>query len=221
MSRQLLIEIYDRLFERYGEQHWWPGQSQFEIVVGAILTQNTSWTNVEKAIANLRDANALTPQALRRLSHDALAALIRPAGYFNIKAQRLIHFLNWLFDEHEGNLENLQNLPLSVLREQLVAVKGIGPETADSICLYAFERPIFVVDAYTARVFGRHGLIEPGSGYEQIQDLSHSSLPKETQLFNEYHALLVRVGKEYCRPKPRCEDCPLEPLPHQSEPDGY
>lgn len=221
MSQQTLLDIYERLLCRYGEQRWWPGQTQFEIIVGAILTQNTNWANVEKAIVNLKNANALTPEVLHEFAHDPLAALIRPAGYFNIKAQRLKHFLDWLFSSHGGDLESVQNLPLDVLREQLLSVKGIGPETADSICLYAFEKPVFVVDAYTARIFGRHELIEPGSGYEQIQDLFHSSLAKDVKLFNEYHALLVRVGKEQCKPNPLCAGCPLEDLHHRIESDFY
>jgi len=151
MSRQTLLDIYNRLYEQYGPQHWWPGDTPFEIVVGAILTQNTNWKNVEKAIGNLKNAGCLTPEELHGLPIEELAELIRPAGYFNIKAQRLKHFLDWLFEKYDGMLESLEALPLSALREQLLAIKGIGPETADSICLYAFEKPIFVVDTYTAK----------------------------------------------------------------------
>ncbi|MEN8126676.1 MAG: endonuclease III domain-containing protein [Planctomycetota bacterium] len=215
MSQQTLLDIYNRLYEQYGPQHWWPGESQFEIVVGAILTQNTNWTNVEKAIGNLKDADCLTSEKLHALPIGELAELIRPAGYFNIKAQRLKHFLDWLFEKHDGMLEPLESLAVSTLREELLTIKGIGPETADSICLYAFEKPIFVVDAYTARIFGRHGMIEAPSGYEQIQEMFQAGLDKDTQLFNEFHALVVRVGKEHCKPKPACSGCPLENLPHQ------
>ena len=221
MSRQTLLDIYTRLYERYGAQDWWPGDTAFEIVVGAILTQNTNWKNVEKAIANLKSADCLAPEKLHSLPIQELAELIRPAGYFNIKAQRLKHFLDWLFDKHDGMLESLELLGLSSLREQLLGIKGIGPETADSICLYAFEKPIFVVDTYTARIFGRHGMVEAPSGYEQIQEMFHGDLEADAVLFNEFHALIVQVGKEYCKPKPACDGCPLESLPHQIEAEFY
>ena len=214
-----LNEIYQLLLDRFGPQHWWPGESRFEIIVGAILTQNTNWANVEKAIANLKKGGYLTPAGLHELPPDRLAQLIRPAGYFNIKARRLKCFLDWLFEEYDGLLESLEPLPVSTLRKKLLAVRGIGPETADSICLYAFNKPVFVVDAYTARIFGRHGMIEPPSGYEQIQEMFHESLEKDVMLFNEFHALIVQVGKEHCKPKPLCENCPLEELPHQIETD--
>jgi len=217
MNREKLLEIYNRLYSCYGPQRWWPGESQFEIIVGAILTQNTNWTNVEKAIANLKKGGCLTPSGLHELPLDRLAQLIRPAGYFNIKAQRLKCFLDWLFEDYDGLLESLEMLSPSTLREKLLAVKGIGPETADSICLYAFKKPIFVVDAYTARIFGRHSMIEPGSGYADIQEMFHEGLDKNARLFNEFHALIVQVGKKHCKPKPLCKDCPLEELPHQIE----
>lgn len=217
MGRQTLLDFYNRLYERYGPQSWWPGETPFEIVVGAILTQNTNWKNVEKAIFNLKNAGCLTPDKLHSLPIGELAELIRPAGYFNIKAQRLKSFLDWLFAKHDGTLDSLAELPASVLREQLLAIKGIGPETADSICLYAFKKPIFVVDAYTARIFGRHGMIEAPSGYERIQELFHAELEPNAALFNEFHALIVRVGKEHCKRKPACEGCPLESLPHQTD----
>jgi len=221
MSRQTLLDIYTRLYERYGTQDWWPGDTVFEIIVGAILTQNTNWKNVEKAITNLKNIGCLAPETLNGLPIQELAELIRPAGYFNIKAQRLKHFLDWLFEKYDGSLESLEALPLSSLREQLLGIKGIGPETADSICLYAFEKPIFVVDTYTARIFGRHGMIEPGSGYEQIQEMFHGDLEADAVLFNEFHALIVQAGKEYCKTKPICDGCPLESLPHQIESDLY
>jgi endonuclease-3 related protein len=218
MSSAGLMDIYQRLFDSYGPQYWWPGETPFEIIVGAILTQNTNWSNVEKAILNLKKNDCLCPQKLHSLSVEQLAQLIRPAGYFNIKAQRLKNFIDWLFSKHNGSLNSLQLLSPSALRTQLLSIKGIGPETADSICLYAFEKPVFVVDAYTARIFGRHGWLEPGCGYEQIQDLFQGSLEKDPVLFNEFHALIVRVGKEHCKPRPLCKGCPLESLPHQIEP---
>lgn len=214
ISEQLL-EIYQLLFDRFGPQNWWPGETQFEIITGAILTQNTNWANVEKAIANLKSANTLMPEKLYGLNVSKLAELIRPAGYYNIKAKRLKSFLAWLFENYDGQLSNLEHVDTDNLRAELLAVKGVGRETADSILLYAFDRPIFVVDAYTARVAVRHGLIEPDADYEQLRELFQSYLPQDSEFFNEYHALLVRVGKEFCRPKAKCELCPLEKLPHQ------
>ena len=214
MITEQLDEIYQLLFERFGPQHWWPGETQFEIITGAILTQNTNWANVEKAIANLKSAGCLTPEKLYHLDLSQLAELIRPAGYYNIKARRLKNFINRLFDNYAGNLTNLASVDTDKLRAELLAIKGIGHETADSILLYAFNRAVFVVDAYTARVAFRHGLIEPDSDYEQLRELFQSHLPSDTKLFNEYHALLVRVGKEFCKPQPRCAGCPLEKLPH-------
>ncbi|NIP26335.1 MAG: endonuclease III domain-containing protein [Phycisphaerae bacterium] len=209
-----LTEIYQLLFDSFGPQHWWPGQSQFEIITGAILTQNTSWANVEKAIVNLKSADYLTPEKLYHLEVSQLAEYIRPAGYYNIKTKRLKNFINWLFDNYDGQLANLETVDTGQLRAELLSINGIGFETADSILLYAFERLIFVVDAYTARIAFRHQLIEPDANYEQLRELFQSNLPEDTQLFNEYHALLVRIGKEFCKPKARCPGCPLEKLPH-------
>ncbi len=217
MSRPQLMDIYKRLYDRYGPQGWWPGDGPFETIIGAILTQNTNWKNVEKALANLAENDCLTPEKLRNLNVETLAGLIRPAGYFNQKAQRLKGFIDWLFKKHDGSIESLAALSTSTLREQLLSLKGIGPETADSICLYAFDKPLFVVDAYTARIFGRHGFLEPGCGYQDIQELFHSGLEHDSRLFNEYHALIVQLGKEHCKRKPLCKGCPLENLPHQLE----
>jgi len=214
MITEQLTEIYQLLFDRFGPQSWWPGKTQFEIITGAILTQNTNWANVEKAIANLKSAHLLTPEKLHHLDVSALAELIRPAGYYNIKAKRLKSFLSWLFRNYDGQLANLENLDTDRLRAELLAIKGIGRETADSILLYAFGRLTFVVDAYTARVAVRHRLIEPDADYEQLRELFQSNLPQDSQLFNEYHALLVRLGKEFCRPNAKCPRCPLEKLPH-------
>jgi len=214
MTSEKLTEIYQLLLERFGPQHWWPGETQFEIIVGAILAQNTNWTNVEKAIANLKSADVLSPEKLHNIEVSQLAELIRPAGYYNIKAKRLKSFVSWLCENYDGKLTELENVDTERLRAELLGIKGVGRETADSILLYAIDRPIFVVDAYTARVAVRHGLIEPEADYEQLRDLFQSNLPQDVQLFNEYHALLVRVGKEFCRPKARCAGCPLEKLPH-------
>jgi len=209
-----LTEIYQLLYDRFGPQRWWPGETQFEIIIGAILTQNTNWANVEKAIANLKSADCLTPEKIHNIPILKLAELIRPAGYYNIKAKRLKNFVDWLFNNYSGQLTNLENLDTDQLRAELLAIRGIGCETADSILLYALNRCVFVVDAYTARVAFRHRLIEPEADYEQLRELFQSNLPEDTQLFNEYHALLVRVGKEFCKPKAKCPGCPLEKLPH-------
>jgi len=214
MLSEQLKEIYDLLFKRFGPQDWWPGDTPFEVIVGAILTQNTNWTNVEKAIANIENADLLSPEKLHRLDIKKLAELIRPAGYFNIKAKRLKNFLDWFFENYSGKLENFENAQTPELREQLLSVKDIGPETADSILLYALNRPVFVVDAYTARICARHHLIDEGADYHQIQETFESNLPSDISLFNEYHALLVHLGKDFCKPTPKCEECPLNALPH-------
>jgi endonuclease-3 related protein len=214
MTRETLTEIYQLLYDAFGPQHWWPGETPFEIMIGAILTQNTSWANVEKAITNLKSTEQLGPRQLEHIGFSELASLIRPAGYYNIKAARVKNFVNWLFEEYDGELEGIKSVDTDRLRQELLGVKGIGRETADSILLYALDRPIFVVDAYTARIAVRHGLIEPGADYEQLRELFQSNLPQDIQLFNEYHALLVRAGKEFCKPKARCPGCPLEKLPH-------
>jgi len=221
MISEQLNEIYQLLFDRFGPQHWWPGQTQFEIITGAILTQNTNWANVEKAITNLKSADCLTPERLYNLDVSKLAELIRPAGYYNIKTKRLKNFINWLSDNYDGQLANLEAVDTDQLRAELLAVKGIGYETADSILLYAFERPVFVVDAYTARITFRHRLIEQDANYEQLRELFQSNLPEDIQLFNEFHALLVRVGKEFCKTKAKCSGCPLEKLPHSLETEYF
>jgi len=204
MIRETLSEIYQLLYDAFGPQHWWPGETPFEIVTGAILTQNTNWSNVEKAIKNLKSAGRLTPESLFHLDISQLAELIRPAGYYNIKAKRLKSFINWLFDNYDGEMSNLELVDTDQLRGELLAIKGVGRETADSILLYALGRTVFVVDAYTARITLRHKLI----------DLGADNLPEDVRLFNEYHALLVRAGKEFCKPKAKCHGCPLEELPH-------
>jgi len=214
MLADKLKEIYDLLYKRFGPQNWWPGDTAFEMIVGAILTQNTNWTNVEKAITNIKNADLLSPEKLHHLDLAALAQLVRPAGYFNIKAKRLKNFLDWFFENYSGKLENLEKVRTSDLSEQLISVKGIGPETADSILLYALNRPVFVVDAYTARICTRHHIIDEGADYHQIQETFESNLPSDIELFNEYHALIVNLGKNFCKPTPKCSECPLNFLPH-------
>ena len=205
-----LEEIYRRLLAHFGPQHWWPGETPFEVMVGAILTQNTDWRNVEKAIANLKEAGVLSLPAMAALSAEDLAEYIRPAGYYNIKAGRLQNLFTMIAENWENDLEYLLQQPASVLREQLLSVKGIGPETADSMVLYAAGQPIFVVDAYTHRILLRHELITEEYDYFQIQELFMDNLREDAALFNEYHALLVQVGKQFCKKsKPRCGGCPL------------
>jgi endonuclease-3 related protein len=207
--RRRLLRLYDRLHRRYGPQHWWPARSRFEIVVGAILTQNAAWRNAERAIARLRAAGALDLRAVLALPPARIATLLRPSGTFRVKAQRLRAFARHVAVHHGARLARLLALPLPVLRAELRGVPGIGPETADAITLYAAGRPIFVVDAYTTRILARHRLVAPDADYAAVQTLLMSHLPHDPALFNEYHALLVRVGKEHCGARPRCEGCPL------------
>jgi endonuclease-3 related protein len=208
-----LREVYDRLLEAFGPQHWWPGQSPLEILVGAVLVQNTNWTNVERAIENLRDNDVLDPESLYAVPQEELEELIRPAGYFRVKARRLRALLEFIVERFGGSLDAMFAVGLPTLREELLTVHGIGPETADSILLYAGGLPTFVVDAYTYRIFTRHGWIEFDNDYHGIQEHFESHLPQDAAMYNEYHALLVRLGKDYCRKsKPRCEKCPLAEL---------
>ncbi|MBI4710531.1 MAG: endonuclease III domain-containing protein [Nitrospirae bacterium] len=205
-----LTGIYNTLYRAFGPQHWWPGDTPFEIAVGAILTQNTNWGNVEKAINNIKKHKALHAKKLHEMPHKDLALLIKPAGYFNVKAKRLKHFLAFLANHYNGSIEQMKSEDAHQLRHQLLEVNGIGPETADSILLYALDKPVFVVDAYTKRVLSRHEIISEKATYHEIQDLFHNNLPQDIKLFNEYHALFVMVGKDYCKPKPKCEKCPLK-----------
>ncbi len=207
---RILKNYFRHLFRAFGPQHWWPGTTRFEVIAGAILTQNTSWKNVERAIGNLRKKKALNPGALHKMSTEELAALIRPAGYFNIKARRLKNFVDYLFSAHGGSLKKFLSLDTENLRRELLHIHGIGPETADSILLYAAGRPVFVVDAYTKRVLERHGLTDRKTGYDDVQKLFMDNLPADAELFNEYHALFVRVARDFCRTKkPLCRGCPL------------
>jgi len=207
--KQLLMKIYRKLYRAYGPRNWWPGETDFEVMVGAILTQNTSWRNVEKAIQKLKGKGALSPEGIRRLKQSRLASLIRPSGYFRIKADRLKTFADFLFEEYGGNLGRMRRGRLEELRKKLLEVKGIGPETADSILLYSLRKPIFVVDAYTKRILWRHGLISEKASYEEIQKLFMDYLPSDKKLFNEYHALFVHLGKTLCKKIPKCNVCPL------------
>jgi endonuclease-3 related protein len=205
-----LLQAYERLLAAFGPQHWWPGDSPFEIMVGAVLVQNTAWRNVERAIENLREAGVMSPHALYALPPAELAELIRPAGYYQVKANRLRNLLRFVVEEYGGSLDAMFATSLGALREQLLAIHGIGPETADAILLYAGGKPTFVVDTYTHRVLARHSWIGYDAGYDEIKEEFESTLPADAPLFNEYHALLVRVGKDYCkRAAPNCDACPL------------
>ena len=200
-------KLFDHLFRVLGPQGWWPGEGPLEIAIGAILTQNTNWKNVERAIQNLKAEGLLDLERLLRIPQERLETLIRPAGYFRVKARRLRSFLRWL--QAQGGFEPLQRRPLSEVRDAFLQVEGIGPETADSILLYALGRPVFVIDAYTRRILNRHG-IEPGNTYEDYRRWFESQLPRDPQLFNEFHALLVEIGKRYCRRNPLCDRCPVK-----------
>jgi endonuclease-3 related protein len=210
-KKQVVLELYERLFEAFGPLHWWPAESRFEVIMGAVLTQNTAWRNVEKGIAALKARDLLSPEAMYNIPLNKLAALIRPCGYYNIKAERLKSFVMFLYKGYEGDLDKLLGIELITLRKELLSVKGIGPETADSIILYAAQKPSFVVDAYTQRVLYRHHLIPNDVSYDMIQNFFMDRLPRDVQLYNEYHALLVHLGKSFCsKTRPKCVQCPLE-----------
>jgi endonuclease-3 related protein len=209
---RILVEMYERLLRTLGPRHWWPGESPFEVMVGAILTQNTSWTNVEKAIENLKKAGVLSPLGIRGLDKNELAQIIKPSGFYRLKASRLKRFVDFFYDEFDGDVMQMRSHDLHSLRERLLKVDGIGPETADSILLYALEKPIFVVDTYTKRIFSRHNLISEKWSDEEVQDMVMEELGREVGIYNEFHALLVFLGKHWCRKNPRCDGCPLEGL---------
>lgn len=207
------------MLQAHGPQFWWPGRTRFEIIVGAILTQNTSWINVERAIANLRREKLLSPTAIEQVSVDHLATLIRSSGYFRQKTKKLKIFVEFLRTCYQGSLNKLFATPTPSLRAQLLAIHGIGPETADSILLYAGNHPVFVVDAYTRRILERHHLAHGKEPYEEIRETFEFNLPPDAKLFNEYHALIVHTGKHFCRKRePDCDHCPLQPfLPSATE----
>jgi endonuclease-3 related protein len=210
-----LLRIYRVLHNHFGPQHWWPADTPFEVCVGAILTQNTAWQNVEKAIGNLKSKNLLDSHTINRLPRERLAELITPAGYFNIKAERLKNFITFLCGEYNGEVAQMFSNNSDNLRDSLLSVKGIGPETADSILLYAGNIPIFVVDAYTKRIFHRLNLTPEDILYDDMQQLFMENLPLNAMLFNEYHALIVMLGKNYCKKKPLCEACPMKTCPFE------
>jgi endonuclease-3 related protein len=211
-QRELLQEIYDRLYKYFGPQRWWPADSPLEVILGAILTQNTSWKNVEKAIGVLKKEGLISPSKLKYLTELKLARMIRSCGYPNLKAKRIKNFINFLFQRYRGKIRNMFSQDYLKLRAELLKINGLGLETVDSILLYAGEKPIFVIDNYTKRILQRHNIIDKHATYTQIQNLFMDNLPEDAKLFNEYHALLVRLGKEICRLNPRCDICPLKDI---------
>ncbi len=208
--KRVLHRYFDRMLSVYGPQHWWPARGRFEVMVGAILTQNAAWRNVEKAIARLKRSGLMNPTALDRVSVRRLSRVIRPSGYFNVKARRLKAFVRFLMKAYDGKPDRMFREPVLTLRSRLLSVHGIGPETADSILLYAGRFPVFVIDTYTRRVLTRHRLVPRTRDYDQLQRYFMKRLRPSTPLFNEFHALLVLVGKEHCRRMPICTGCPLE-----------
>jgi endonuclease-3 related protein len=207
----LFLDVYSLLYDHFGPRNWWPAETPFEVMVGAVLTQNTNWSNVQKAIDRLRSENLLSYESLSQLRAEEIAPLITSSGYYNLKAARLRNLLNMVEDKYDGEFELLLNDSLWSARENLLEVKGVGPETADSILLYACNLPIFVVDAYTHRVFSRHNLVDEESDYDSIQDIFTGNLPEDVRLYNEYHALIVAVAATYCKKsKPLCKECPLQ-----------
>ncbi len=211
---QVLLNIYHQLTACYGPQYWWPAQEPFEVIVGAILTQSAAWGNVEKAITNLKSAKALSPQALRQLPISELAVLVHPCGYYNAKALKLKSFAHWLGANYDDDLNKLFAHNTDYLRQQLLSIHGIGQETADSIILYAANKPIFVIDAYTRRIINRIGLAPDSNSYAAYQALFMDNLPTDARLFNEYHALLVCLAKNVCRNRPLCHQCCLNNICH-------
>ncbi len=209
---QRLQEVYHRLYARFGPQYWWPGNSRCEVLVGAVLAQNVAWHNVQLAMDNLRQADRLTIAGLRETSADTLAELIRPAGTPRVKQRRLRHLVDFVVDHYDGSLDAMFRCDTKTLRKELLRVHGIGPETADCILLYAGHRPTFIADEYARRVMRRHGWVPASADYAQVRAQMQRYLPEDAMLFNEYHALIVATGKQYCRVKPQCTGCPLEPM---------
>lgn len=207
-----LIAIYNLLLDRFGNRHWWPGETPIEICVGAILTQNTNWKNVERAITNLKQARVLSYKGLRDISLEQLAELIRPSGYYNQKSLKLKALIDFLTRDYRGNLSAMFQEETQKLREKLLHIKGIGPETADSILLYAGDHPVFVIDLYTYRILTRHGWLPEETTYGEMQEFFQDAIPQDVALYNDFHAQLVAIGANYCRKTPKCEECPLRCL---------
>ncbi len=211
-KRHEIVEIYDRLYTHFGPQHWWPAETPFEVMVGAILTQNTSWKNVEKTLSQLKEKDLLHPDALYHIPEKKLSSLIRSSGYFNVKARRIKALMAFIFEGYGGSVDDMLSEKWEALREKLLSVRGIGPETADAILLYAGKAPVFVIDTYTRRLFERHSHIDPADNYQKLQKYLMEGLRGRTDLYNEYHALIVMTGKQFCKKTPDCTDCPLNDL---------
>lgn len=209
-TAQRLLKIFNILLESFGKRHWWPGETPLEIIVGAVLTQNTSWKNVEKAIQNMKKECVLDIEALYYIDPERLSEIIRPSGFFNIKTKRLKNIINVIYHDYDASIENMMDIDVKKLRHSLLDINGIGPETADSILLYALNKPVFVVDAYTKRFLKNHKLYNADGDYHAIQGYFMEHLPVDIYLFNEFHALIVHLGKNYCKKTPACRGCPLE-----------
>ena len=207
-----------KLSKHYGPTHWWPGDTSFEIAVGAILTQNAAWSNVEKAIINLKRDKILTPKKIMECPGSKLESALRPSGYFRLKAKRLRSFCEFLLTNYNGSMAKMSKRSLKILRPDLLDVNGIGPETADDILLYACNKTVFVIDAYTRRILGRHGLIDKDIKYEELRELFETNLSADLKMFKEYHGLIVYTGKDFCRRNPKCELCPLAILLKKGQP---
>jgi endonuclease-3 related protein len=210
--RSDLLRIYDLLNGYFGNLHWWPAEGPFEVMVGAVLTQNTAWINVEKAITALKEKQLLSPRAIDRIDEETLAGIIRPSGYYHVKAKRLKALVRFFLEEYSGNIETMSAEELPSLREKLLAIRGVGPETADSILLYACHKPVFISDTYTRRILQRHRLIPEDADGDQIREMFMTHLSHDASLFNQFHALFVYTGKTFCRAKPKCDPCPLRVL---------
>ncbi len=208
-----VLSIYKKLYKDFGPQKWWPAETDLEVMVGAILTQNTSWKNVEKAISGLKKNKLLSIRKMKNASLAELRKSIKPCGFYNEKAKKLKNFIKFLYEFFDGNIKKMKRVKPRIMREMLLGVNGIGEETADSMLLYGLRKPVFVVDAYTKRIFSRHGFIKEKDPYLAVQGFVTGNLPKNTRLFNEYHALIVRLAKEYCRKRdPLCAECPIKNL---------
>ncbi len=204
-----LLEIYGSLLNAFGHRDWWPAEGPFEVIIGAILTQNVSWNNASKAIDNLRAADRLDPVALYKSSPHEVAPLIRPSRFYNVKAMKIKNFIDFYFKEYDGDINAMAGEGTEVLRKKLLAVKGLGKETVDCILLYACGKPVFVVDAYTKRIFHRYGTFNEGPSYDEVQGYFMANLPEDAALYNDYHAQIVHLGNTVCRPEPRCGSCPI------------
>ena len=206
----MIDKIFNLLLKNFGHQHWWPGETPFEISIGAILTQNTSWTNVEKAICNLKNSQNLDAKKIFAIPDSSLSELIKPAGYYNVKTKRLKNFVSHIVCHYNANITEMEKKETAVLRKELLNINGIGPETADSILLYALNKKSFVIDAYTKRIFERIGIIKEELSYDEVQKTFVVNFKKDIQSYNEYHALIVALGKNICKKKPLCHNCPLK-----------